>query len=95
VCRAPAVDRWRRTNGPPVRSPTANATKRHEQPVVISNFSAEGCLPMYLPTSSCYSGYSDGYLVSQGTLRQSVGYPTEVTWIRSINRSLHTLLCAA
>ena len=33
--------------------------ERHEQPVVISNFSAEGCLPMYLPTSSCYSGYSD------------------------------------
>ena len=53
-----AVEWSKRTSGPPIETPKANATKRHEQPVVISKPSADGCLTKYLPTSPCYSGLS-------------------------------------
>jgi hypothetical protein len=60
VCRASAVDRSKRTSGPPIRTPTDNAMKRHEHPALISKPGAAGCLPTYLPTSSCYSGWNPG-----------------------------------
>ena len=52
--RTSAIDRSKRANGPAEEIPTANATNRHEQPVVISNPGVYGCLTMYLTMSSCY-----------------------------------------
>jgi hypothetical protein len=46
VWRISAIDRSKRTKGPPVTTPIVNVMKRHEQPVVGSKPGAAGCLPM-------------------------------------------------
>jgi hypothetical protein len=56
ACRPLAAHRSKRTSGPPIRIPAANAMKRHEHPVTINKPSVAGCLPTCLPTSPCYSG---------------------------------------